>query len=122
MQRKLSAMTAERDKAMERANSADQALAVERSLKDQLAASKDEVVKEFEAKLQSTEREKKAAEELAKEAQVENFRRLGYDDAVAQAKKFGFDYKRLLLNLQIDTTLAVGDEAEGGDETPKLNP
>lgn len=118
MQKKLNSMTAERDKAMERANNAEQALAVERSLKDQFTTSHEEAKKELQARLQAAERERKAAEELAKEAQVENFR-LGYDDAVALAKKLGFEYKRLLLNPAVDTTFATGDEAEGGDETPE---
>lgn len=137
MQAKLNALTAERDQAMERANGADQALAVERSLKDQLAAQtatkdgkikeledrlsrvgdQEKLIKELREKLESTEQEKKEAEELAKRAQVDNFR-LGYDDAVAQAKQFGLDYKKLLLNPEVDTTLEVL-EPEGGDETPE---
>lgn len=121
MQAKLNAVVAEKEKAVERANSADQALGVERSLKDQLVAqlkTKDKAIEELQSQLQAMESEKKEAEEVAVRAQIDNFR-LGYDDAVLQAKKLGFDYTKLLLNPDIDTTLAAeaGAEAEGTDET-----
>lgn len=121
MQAKLNAVVAEKNQAIERANSADQALAVERSLKGQLAeqlVAKDKTIQELREQVQSTERERKEAEELAVRAQMDNFR-LGYDDAVFQAKRLDLDYKKLLLNPEVDTILATETEAEaeGEDET-----
>lgn len=91
---------------------------MERSLKDQLSTQSASTIKELQETVKSLEQSKKEAEELARQAQVENFQ-MGYDDAVAYAKKLGLEYKKLLLNPAVDTTL-VGDEAEaeGGDETP----
>lgn len=136
MQTKLNDAMAEKERAEERANSADQALAVERSLRDQMVTesnAKDLAIKDLEKKVQAVEkekkeledrvrqveREKKEAEDLALKAQMENFR-LGYDDAVAQAKLMGLEYKKLLLNPNVDTTLVAEVATEGADETPEL--
>lgn len=112
-------MRVERDKEIERANNAEQALALERSLKDQISTQSAATIKELQEKIEALELSKKSAEDLAQQAQVENFQ-MGYDDAVAQAKKFGLDYKKLLLDPAVDTTLVRDEaEAEGGDETPE---
>lgn len=50
------------------------------------------------------ELEKKEAEEAADLAQTHSFG-LGYNEAVAEAKKMGWDYKKILLNPNEDPTI-----------------
>lgn len=116
MQAKLNTVIVEKEQAVKRANSVDQALGVERSLKDQLTAqleAKDEAMEELRKKMQSMENEKKEAEDVAVRAEMDSFR-LGYDNVVLQAKKLGLEYKMLLLNPDVDTMLAMESGDRGG--------
>lgn len=129
----------ERDLAIERANTADEALGVERSLKDQLQASlktkeaelvaRDARVKELQEhalmltnKAARLELEKKEAEEAAELAQTHSFG-LGYNEAVGEAKKMGWDYKKILLNPSVDPTEPAMEEppVDGEEEIQGSN-
>lgn len=125
----------ERDSAIERANAADEALGVERSLKDQIQgkldakeadlttkvkelATKEARIKELEEyslnltnRVARLELEKQEAEEAADLAQTHSFG-LGYNEAVAEAKKQGWDYTKILLNPNVDPTIQDAPEQE----------
>lgn len=59
------------------------------------------------------ELEKQEAEDAAELAQTHSFG-LGYNEAVAEAKKMGWDYKKILLNPNEDPTIPPPNvEAEG---------
>lgn len=137
IEEKMNKYLKERDSTIERANAADEALGVERSLKDQLQtkleaqeselsakvkelSTKEARIKELEEyalnltnKAARLELEKNEAEEAADLAQTHSFG-LGYNEAVAEAKKMGWDYKKILLNPNVDPTLPPPD-AVGGE-------
>lgn len=114
LETKLRSVQAEKEEAIERANTAHRALRVERILKDQLqtelSARANRVLELEERVLVLTNRatrlelEKKEAEDTVVYAQTHSFK-LGYTDAVCEAKRLGLNYKKILLNPDEDPTL-----------------
>lgn len=128
LQTKLKATQAEKEQALERTNSTNHSLGVERSLSDPLLSQlerREKRIKELdEYSLNLTNRaarlelEKGEAVQTAFRAQVNNFHS-GYNDTLREAKKLRIDFKQMLLNLNIYPTLDPEPKPAAGDRGPR---